>query len=78
MSTQEIQTAERLARLETQHAELVRLMREAHDDMQLLKANTQDVKDSLTRWKGVGAGIVITVSVLWAGLFGIYKLAGGK
>lgn len=74
----DIETAERLARLETQHAELVRLMRESHDDMQGLKRDLHEVKDSLTRWKGVGAGIVITVSLLWGAFFGVYRIFGGK
>lgn len=74
----EIETAERLARLETQHTELVRLMRESHDDMQELKRDLHEVKDSLTKWKGVGAGIVITVSLIWSSFFAIYKLFGAK
>jgi hypothetical protein len=75
---QDVETIERLTRLETQHIELVRLMRESHDDMQLLKRDLHEVKDSLTKWKGVGAGIVITVSVLWSAFFAIYKVVGGK
>ena len=77
MATQEIQTAERLARLEAQHEELVRLMREAHDDMQLLKTATQDVRDSLTKWRGIAAGIAITVSMFWAGIGAVYSFITG-
>ena len=52
---------QRVARLEAQHEELMRLMKETHDDL-------KDVKDSLTKWKGIAGGIAITVSVFWAGL----------
>jgi hypothetical protein len=78
MATSEVQTAERLARLEAQHEELVRLMREAHTDMQGLRADVSELKTSLTKWKGIGAGIVITVSLLWSGVLGIYHFVGGK
>ena len=74
----EIEMAERLTRLETQHEELVRLMRESHNDMQGLKQDLQEVKTSLTKWKGIGAGIVITVSVVWSLVLGVYHFAGGK
>jgi hypothetical protein len=74
----DIETAERLARLETQHTEIVRLMREAHDDMQELKRDLHDVKNSLTRWMGIGAGVAITISLLWTAAFSLYKLLGGK
>ena len=53
---------ERLAKLEQQQEELMRIVRENHEDL-------KEVKESLTRWKGIAGGIAIAVSCLWA--FGI-------
>jgi hypothetical protein len=69
----DVETAERLARLETQHLELVRLMRESHDDMQQLKKDVQALNNSLTKWWGIGAGIVIAVSAIWSIVLGVMK-----
>jgi hypothetical protein len=52
---------ERLAKLEQQQEELMRIVRENHEDL-------KEVKESLTKWKGIAGGIAITVSVLWAGV----------
>jgi hypothetical protein len=52
---------ERLAKLEQQQEELMRIVRENHEDL-------KEVKESLTKWKGIAGGIAITVSVLWAGI----------
>jgi hypothetical protein len=58
----DIETAERLAKLETQMDQILLLVEENHKDI-------HDVKDQLTKWKGIAGGIAITVSCLWA--FGI-------
>ena len=58
---------ERLARLEQQQEELMRIVRENHEDL-------KEVKESLTRWKGIAGGIAIAVSYLWAGVLFIAEL----
>ena len=58
---------ERLARLEQQQEELMRIVRENHSDL-------KEVKESLTRWKGIAGGIAIAVSCLWAGVLFIVEL----
>jgi len=58
---------ERLARLEQQQEELMRIVRENHEDL-------KEVKESLTRWKGIAGGIAIAVSCLWAGVLFIVEL----
>ena len=50
---------ERLARLEQRQEELMRIVRENHADL-------KEVKESLTRWKGIAGGIAIAISCLWA------------
>jgi hypothetical protein len=52
---------ERLAKLEQQQEELMRIVRENHEDL-------KEVKESLTRWKGIAGGIAITISCAWAGI----------
>jgi hypothetical protein len=58
---------ERLAKLEQQQEELMRIVRENHEDL-------KEVKESLTRWKGIAGGIAIAVSCLWAGVLFIVEL----
>ena len=58
----DIETAERLAKLETQVDKLINMVEENHKDL-------HEVKDQLTKWKGIAGGIAIAVSCLWA--FGI-------
>jgi len=58
---------ERLAKLEQQQEELMRIVRENHEDL-------KEVKESLTKWKGIAGGIAIAVSVLWAGILFIVEL----
>lgn len=57
----DIETAERLAKLETQMDRLIGMVEENHKDL-------HEVKDQLTKWKGIAGGIAIAVSVLWAGI----------
>ena len=52
---------ERLAKLEQQQEELMRIVRENHEDL-------KEVKESLTKWKGIAGGIAITISCMWAGV----------
>ena len=52
---------ERLAKLEQQQEELMRIVRENHNDL-------KEVKESLTKWKGIAGGIAITISCAWAGI----------
>ena len=58
---------ERLARLEQRQEELMRIVRENHEDL-------KEVKESLTRWKGIAGGIAIAVPCLWAGVLFIAEL----
>jgi len=58
---------ERLAKLEQQQEELMRIVRENHEDL-------KEVKESLTKWKGIAGGIAIAVSVLWAGVLFFVEL----
>ena len=55
----DIETAERLAKLETQVDKLIELVEENHRDL-------HEVKDQLTKWQGIAGGIAIAVSCLWA------------
>ena len=55
----DIETAERLAKLETQVDKLLEMVEENHKDL-------HEVKDQLTKWKGIAGGIAIAVSCLWA------------
>ena len=58
----DIETAERLAKLEIQMDQILALVEENHKDI-------HEVKDQLTKWKGIAGGIAISVSCLW--VFGI-------
>ena len=58
---------ERLAKLEQQQEMLLEMVRENHQDL-------KEVKESLTRWKGIAGGIAIAVSCLWAGVLFIVEL----
>jgi len=58
---------ERLAKLEQQQEELMRIVRENHEDL-------KEVKESLTKWKGIAGGIAIAVSCLWAGIVFVIEL----
>jgi hypothetical protein len=63
----DIETAERLAKLETQMDQLIGMVEENHKDL-------HEVKDQLTKWKGIAGGIAIAVSVLWAGVVFIIEM----
>ena len=73
-----MEEVERIAKLEAQHAEMMRLLKETRDDMKEMHEDIHVLKESLTKWKGVSAGIAITISCAWALLLGIYNLLAGK
>jgi DNA-binding FrmR family transcriptional regulator len=62
----DIETAERLSRLETQVDKLIEMVEENHKDL-------HEVKDQLTKWKGIAGGIAIAVSCMWAAGLGIVE-----
>ena len=69
---------ERITRLETQHAEMMRLLQETRQDMKEMHEDIHELKESLTKWKGISAGIAITVSLIWTTFLGLYALLTGK
>ena len=69
---------ERVAKLEAQHQELMRLLQETRQDMKDMHSDLHELKESLTKWKGISAGIAITVSLIWTAFIGIYALLTGK
>jgi len=66
----DIETAERLAKLETQMDQLLTLVEENHKDI-------HEVKDQLTKWKGIAGGIAIAVSCLWAAIIAVVEWVKG-
>ena len=69
---------ERITRLEAQHQELMRLLQETRQDMKDIHSDMHELKESLTKWKGISAGIAITVSLIWTVILGIYGIFAGK
>jgi prefoldin subunit 5 len=69
---------ERITRLEAQHQELMRLLQETRQDMKDIHSDMHELKESLTKWKGISAGIAITVSLIWTVILGVYGLFAGK
>ena len=69
---------ERVAKLEAQHQELMRLLQETREDMKDIHSDVHELKESLTKWKGISAGIAITVSLIWTAVLGIYGIFAGK
>ena len=63
----DVETAERLAKLETQMEQLLQMVEENHNDL-------HEVKDQLTKWKGIGGGIAIAISMLWAAVIFIIEI----
>ena len=57
---------ERIAKLETQHQLMMQLLQETRDDIKSMRDDVHQVRDSLTKWKGIGGGIVIAVSIIWS------------
>lgn len=69
---------ERITKLEAQHSEMMRLLQETRQDMKDMHSDMHELKESLTKWKGISAGIAITVSLIWTVLLGIYGIFAGK
>ena len=69
---------ERVAKLEAQHQELMRLLQETRQDMKDMHSDMHELKESLTKWKGISAGIAITVSLIWTVVLGIHSIFAGK
>lgn len=69
---------ERLARLEAQHEEVMRMLREIKEENHTVRQDVAELKKSLTRWKGIGAGIAITVSLIWSVGLAIYSLFSSR
>lgn len=69
---------ERVAKLEAQHQELMRLLQETRQDMKDIHADMHELKESLTKWKGISAGIAITVSLIWTAILGLYGIFAGR
>jgi prefoldin subunit 5 len=69
---------ERVAKLEAQHQELMRLLQETRQDMKDIHSDVHELKESLTKWKGISAGIAITVSLIWTAILGVYGIFAGK
>ena len=69
---------ERVAKLEAQHQELMRLLQETRQDMKDMHSDLHELKESLTKWKGISAGIAIIVSLIWTAMLGIYGIFAGK
>lgn len=65
---------ERIARLEAQQQEMMRLLVETRDDIKSMREEMHQVKNSLTRWKGIGGGIVIAVSLIWSAGIAIWSM----
>ena len=57
---------ERIAKLEIQHQLMMQLLQETRDDIKSMRDDVHQVRDSLTKWKGIGGGIVIAVSIIWS------------
>jgi len=62
---------ERIAKLEEQYASLLDLLKETRDDVRVLR-------DAFTKYHGVMAGIILTVSSVWAGVFGVWQFLKHK
>jgi hypothetical protein len=57
----------------------MRVLQETREDMKEVRDDMHEVKAALTKWKGLGAGIAITVSCFWAVLIAIWGfITGGK
>ena len=69
---------ERITKLEAQHSEMMRLLQETRQDMKDIHSDMHELKESLTKWKGISAGIAITVSLIWTAVLGVYSLFAGK
>ena len=74
-----MEDVERIARLEAQHQEVMRVLQETREDMKCLRDDMHEVRNALTRWKGIAAGVALSVTCVWAIVAAIWGLVtGGK
>jgi hypothetical protein len=74
-----MEDVERIARLEAQHQEVMRVLQETREDMKSLRDDMHEVRNALTRWKGIAAGVALSVTCVWAIVAAIWGLVtGGK
>lgn len=69
---------ERIAKLEAQHQLMMQLLQETRDDIKSMREDVHQVRDSLTKWKGIGGGIVIAVSIIWSAGLTIWNFVSAK
>ena len=69
---------ERIAKLEAQHQLMMQLLQETRDDIKTMRDDMHEVRTSLTKWKGIGGGIAIAVSLLWTAGLGIWSIFSQK
>jgi hypothetical protein len=69
---------ERIAKLEAQHQLMMQLLQETRDDIASMRDDVHQVRDSLTKWKGIGGGIVITVSIIWSAGLTLWNFVSAK
>lgn len=69
---------ERIAKLEAQHQLMMQLLQETRDDIKTMRDDMHEVRTSLTKWKGIGGGIAIAVSLLWTAGLGIWSIFSPK
>jgi hypothetical protein len=74
-----MEDVERIARLEAQHQEVMRVLQETREDMKEVRDDMHEVRNALTRWKGIAAGVALSVTCVWAIVAAIWGLVtGGK
>jgi hypothetical protein len=66
-----VSEVERIAKLEEQHNQMMQLLKETREDVKVLR-------DTLTKYHGVMAGIVLTVSAIWAAILGVWTFVKHK
>jgi hypothetical protein len=43
-----------------------------------MHSDLHELKESLTKWKGISAGIAITVSMIWTVVIGVFSFFSTK
>ena len=72
-----MEDVERIARLEAQHQEVMRLLQETREDIKGVRDDMHEVRNALTRWKGIAAGEALSVTCLWAMVAAIWGFVTG-
>lgn len=57
---------------------MMRVLVETRDEIKSMREEMHQVKDSLTKWRGIGAGIAIAVSLIWTAGLAIWSLFSQK